>query len=64
MEQEKDALRDYNSIAITLKHQSNRMGDGLFQFAQRIVTQLEQCASVEKEQSIRIVLLQRHVAFK
>lgn len=40
------------------------MGDGLFQFAQRIVTQLEQCASVEKEQNIRIVLLQRHVAFK
>ncbi|KAH9648144.1 EGF-like domain-containing protein [Citrus sinensis] len=61
--EEKDALREFTSSAISLKHQSYHMGVGLFQFVLLTVIQQEQCVSVEKELSIQIVLLLRPVAF-
>ena len=39
------------------------MGDGLSQFVLLIVTQQEQCASVEKAQNTQIVQWQRRVGF-
>lgn len=60
---EKDALKNCSWVATFHNHQNNHMGDGLSQSVLLIVTQQEQCASVEKVQNTQIVQWQRRVGF-